>query len=42
MGSIADTYEKKEVLRHEMWVACLRLEYLECKELNREGAYDLT
>ena len=41
MGSIADTYKKKEVMRHEMWVACLKLDYLEWKELNRQGTYDL-
>ncbi len=23
MGSIADTYKKKEVMRHDQWLACL-------------------
>ena len=41
MGSIASTYEKKEVMSNKMWLACLRLDYIEWKELNRDGAYDL-
>ena len=41
MGSIADTYEKKEVMSHRMWVASLKLDYIEWIDLNRQGAYDL-
>ncbi len=41
MGSIADTYEKKEVMSHKMWSACIKLDMIEWKELNREGTYDL-
>jgi len=41
MGSIADTYKKKEVMSHKMWLACLKLDYIEWIDLNREGAYDL-
>ena len=41
MGSIADTYKKKEVMRHRMCVACLKLDMIEWKELNRQGTYDL-
>ena len=41
MGSIADTYEKKEVMRDWQWRAAVRLDYLEWKELNRQGTYDL-
>ena len=37
MGSIADTYEKKEVMSHRMWSACIKLDYIEWKELNRKG-----
>ena len=37
MGSIASTYEKKEVMSNEMWLACLKLDYIEWKELNKEG-----
>ena len=41
MGSIADTYKKKEVMSHRMWNACIKLDMIEWKELNREGTYDL-
>ena len=41
MGSIADTYKKKEVMSNQMWVACIKLDYIEWKELNRQGTYDL-
>jgi hypothetical protein len=41
MGSIADTYKKKEVMSHRMWVASLKLDYIEWIDLNRQGAYDL-
>ena len=34
MGSIADTYKKKEVMRHEMGLACLRLDLI---DLNSKG-----
>jgi hypothetical protein len=37
MGSIADTYTKKEVMSHRMWNACIKLDMLEWKELNKEG-----
>lgn len=37
MGSIADTYEKKEVMSHRMWVASLKLDYIEWIDLNRKG-----
>ena len=37
MGSIASTYEKKEVMSNEMWLACLLLDYIECKEFNTKG-----
>ena len=37
MGSIIDTYKKKEVMSNEMWVACLKLDYIEWKELNTKG-----
>jgi len=37
MGSIASTYEKKEVMRNKMWLACLKLDYIEWKELNTKG-----
>ena len=41
MGSIVDTYEKKEVMSNRMWVACIKLDMIEWKELNRQGTYDL-
>lgn len=41
MGSIADTYEKKEVMSNRMWVASLKLDYIEWIDLNRQGTYDL-
>ena len=41
MGSIADTYKKKEVMRHDMWLASLKLDMIEWIDLNREGTYDL-
>ena len=41
MGSIVDTYKKKEVMSHKMWLACLKLDMIEWIDLNREGAYDL-
>jgi hypothetical protein len=34
MGSIADTYKKKEVMRHEQWLACLDLDM---KDLYSKG-----
>ena len=34
MGSIADTYAKKEVMSHRMWNACIKLDMIEWKELN--------
>ena len=34
MGSIAYTYKKKEVMRHDMWVACLKLDMI---DLNSKG-----
>lgn len=37
MGSIASTYKKKEVMRNEMWLSCLKLDYIEWKELNTKG-----
>ena len=37
MGSIADTYAKKEVMSHRMWSACIKLDMIEWKELNRKG-----
>ena len=37
MGSIADTYEKKEVMRHEQWLVCLRLDMIEWLDLNSKG-----
>ena len=41
MGSIASTYKKKEVMSNKMWLACLKLDYIEWIDLNREWAYDL-
>ena len=41
MGSVADTYEKKEVMRDWQWRGVLTLDYLKWKELNRQGTYDL-
>ena len=37
MGSIIDTYAKKEVMSHRMWGASLKLDMIEWKELNRKG-----
>ena len=37
MGSIIDTYEKKEVMSHKMWAASLKLDMIERKELNSKG-----
>ena len=37
MGSIADTYKKKEVMSNRMWVACIKLDRIEWKELNSKG-----
>ena len=37
MGSVADTYEKKEVMSHSMWVACLKLDMIEWLDLNSKG-----
>ena len=37
MGSIADTYEKKEVMSHMMWLACLRLDMIGRLDLNSKG-----
>jgi len=37
MGSIVDTYKKKEVMSHRMWNACIKLDMIEWKELNRKG-----
>ena len=37
MGSIVDTYKKKKVMSNKMWVACLKLDYIEWKELNTKG-----
>ena len=37
MGSIADTYEKKEVMSHEQWLASLRLDMVEWLDLNSKG-----
>mgnify|MGYP003648764749 FL=1 len=37
MGSIIDTYKKKEVMSHRMWSASLKLDMIEWKELNRKG-----
>ena len=37
MGSIADTYEKKEVMRHEQWLVCLRLDRIEWLDVYRKG-----
>ena len=37
MGSIIDTYKKKEVMSTRMWLACLKLDYIEWKELNTKG-----
>jgi len=37
MGSIADTYEKKEVMSHEQWLVCLRLDMEGRLGLNSKG-----
>ena len=37
MGSIADTYKEKKVMSHRMWSACIKLDMIEWKELNKEG-----
>ena len=37
MGSIADTYKKKEVMSNKMRSACLKLDMIEWIELNKEG-----
>ena len=37
MGSIVDTYKKKEVMSHRMWRTCIRLDMIEWKELNKEA-----
>ena len=37
MGSIASTYKKNEVMSNKMWLACLKLDYIEWKELNTKG-----
>ena len=34
MGSIVDTYKKKEVMSNKMWVACLKLDMI---DLNSKG-----
>ena len=37
MGSIASTYKKKEVMSNKMWLACLKLDYIEWLDLNSKG-----
>ena len=37
MGSIADTYEKKEVMSHEQWLTSLRLDMEVRLDLNSKG-----
>ena len=37
MGSIADTYKKKEVMSHEQWLASLRLDMEGRLGLNSKG-----
>ena len=37
MGSIADTYKKKEVMRDWQWRAAIKLDYIERIDLNRKG-----
>ena len=37
MGSIADTYEKKEVMSHELWLASLRWDMEGRLGLNSKG-----
>ena len=37
MGRITDTYKEKKVMSHRMWSACLKLDMIEWKELNKEA-----